>query len=456
MKTATAIKTVKQKQISNTLISNKGALDVNIECLLDGRQVYKEKGHSLVGNFASVLAKMFMFGEPNVVRLANPAGTGDQRTITGISDAGGDYSGKVKITCSGGTSFSSATTYVICHGTGYAGLDDLQIACVYVNATNVVVPTVNYVATGTGTLDGIHQYSTTTQTIDDAPLIVVGLADGAVTINDAWLYNQDTGLSASTQTSAVQTGTYPSYTRLTRIFTNNTVAAITIKEVGLSGRITSPSNARGLIARDVLSSSITIDPSTSLTINYDVSIALDAGTDPGGWLLNFSAVLNSLLRYTNRSVTDIGNIARTININDYGMAARTFGGENSAASGYVAHANAGVIVGTGDTATAGAEYILETKCDNGAGAGQLIHYGTIVEQVVWGAGYAQFDIIRLFENRSGNTITIKETGLAGLVHGSSGAQMNYSALIARNVLTTPVAVDDGEALKVTYTVKVEI
>jgi hypothetical protein len=64
--------------------------------------------------------------------------------------------------------------------------------------------------------------------------------------------------------------------RLTRVFTNNSGADITVREMGLLAKIIdSGGNARSfLLARDVLSSAITIPDGYSLTLRYIIKITV--------------------------------------------------------------------------------------------------------------------------------------------------------------------------------------
>jgi hypothetical protein len=102
-----------------------------------------------------------------------------------------------------------------------------------------------------------------------------------------------------------------------------------------------------------------------------------------------------------------------------------------------------------------------TLVDNSTGdfawtsAGQLRYYGQLVENWLYGdtPGEASFDVIRIFENVSGSSITINETALYAAVQDSYALNVN---MMARHVLTTPVTVAHGEILKVTYTISITV
>jgi hypothetical protein len=56
----------------------------------------------------------------------------------------------------------------------------------------------------------------------------------------------------------------------------------------------------------------------------------------------------------------------------------------------------------------------------------------------------------MFENLSGASITVKETGLYGYM-GIVSTSAVYYYMLERNVLDSTIAVADGESLKITYT-----
>jgi len=88
-------------------------------------------------------------------------------------------------------------------------------------------------------------------------------------------------------------------------------------------------------------------------------------------------------------------------------------------------------------------------------AGRLRYYGQLVENWRYEdtPGEASFDVVRIFENATGDPITINETGLYA-ARQSSYADPVYC--IARHVLTVPVTVAAGEIVKVTYTFSVSV
>jgi len=469
-------KTKKVKLINNVLSGSKGSLFLNLEIKMDGKTIVNKRGDSLTAALAKNMYRMMNYYQSSDdaitqhVAARYTLGATPNRTITGVSDAGGEYSGKVKLTCSGGSGFDAATAYVICQGLSvYTSLNNVQTACVYLSSTTVVIPSLTYSATDTGTLDH-YAYITNSEStiINSTPYIRVGEADGAVTINDCDVYKRNYTLTHGTTSSSPHTNTYPSYTRFSCIVTNNTGSAIVIRELGLFVGVIDSGNSRQLLmAREVLAAPISIPATSNITINYDVGVDVTSGgTNDGGFTYAFSAWLNAHLRYTQTAGwTDIYGGGHTV-INN---ASGTSGSPNSLflagraadrinmKSGTEYDTNVGVFVGTGDTAVAITDYNLATRIAHGIAATQLYHWATIVDNWVNGAGYVSYDIVRLFENRSGGTITIAETGLAASFnYNSTYSYVHKAGLIARNVLTTPVDVDNGEILKVTYTIRIEV
>ena len=86
-------------------------------------------------------------------------------------------------------------------------------------------------------------------------------------------------------------------------------------------------------------------------------------------------------------------------------------------------------------------------------ASQLKIYGALIENLLVNdtPGEASFDIIRIFENNSGTSITINEVGLVCSPYAS---QYQFLFCLSRHVLAAPIVVADGEILRLTHTIKV--
>lgn len=113
----------------------------------------------------------------------------------------------------------------------------------------------------------------------------------------------------------------------------------------------------------------------------------------------------------------------------------------------------GIIVGTGTTAFNIDNYKLESKVDHGNGSGQLAYQPMVktgnVPTYNSGTKTWSVDITRVFNNNSGATIVIGETGLICYISGFYVNNSRY--LIERSVLSPTVSVLDGAQLTVTYT-----
>jgi len=102
----------------------------------------------------------------------------------------------------------------------------------------------------------------------------------------------------------------------------------------------------------------------------------------------------------------------------------------------------GIVVGTSDLAWSNDQYKLDNKITNGTGTGQLIYGATTVDNVApMTNGYRIF-VSRVFSNNSGASVTVKEVGLYSWV----------PLMLARDVLTTPVEVQNLQSLTVRYVI----
>jgi hypothetical protein len=108
--------------------------------------------------------------------------------------------------------------------------------------------------------------------------------------------------------------------------------------------------------------------------------------------------------------------------------------------------NYGILVGSSDVAFDTAQYNLGSKIQNGSGTGQIGYQGVTVYQDQPNQRTWQ----RAFVNTSGGDITVREIGFAIKVVTTA----TYYALLARDVLSTPVTVPNYGTLVVRYTFKI--
>jgi len=154
------------------------------------------------------------------------------------------------------------------------------------------------------------------------------------------------------------------------------------------------------------------------------------------------------------SFMDIGGQARSLTSDNASCAMNMAGGGGrsySLSSYWIASEKLGVVLGTGTTAVAYNNYAMASLIAHGTGAGQLLHWGGLIQDTVVSAPYAWFDMMRIFENQSGGDITIKELGLQAFLG-------QYVFLICRDVLQESdwVTLHNTEFLKVTYRIRVTV
>ncbi len=112
----------------------------------------------------------------------------------------------------------------------------------------------------------------------------------------------------------------------------------------------------------------------------------------------------------------------------------------------------GIWCGTGDTAVAIDDYILEALIAEGAGPGQFNYSGmATVTAASVSDSHCQFGVSRSPVNNSGNPITVKEVGIYTSFYVST-TQKFMCAI--RDVLETPQEVPAGGAITVDYTLEV--
>jgi hypothetical protein len=105
----------------------------------------------------------------------------------------------------------------------------------------------------------------------------------------------------------------------------------------------------------------------------------------------------------------------------------------------------GIVVGSSNTAFSFNDYKLGSKWLNGSLANKIEYSDQTIISSSYAAGTFTWahTTYRYFNNNSGGTLDIKETGVNHL--GSS-----LPCLIIRDVLTSPLAILDDQQLKVTY------
>lgn len=121
-------------------------------------------------------------------------------------------------------------------------------------------------------------------------------------------------------------------------------------------------------------------------------------------------------------------------------------------NGAIGNASQGIVLGEGDTAVDISDFAMETKIDEGVGAGQLSHLANVIGRPAVVASTCSFTIARTINNGSGGGVEVKEIGIYAKV---DNAPLNY-ACIVRDVLGAPGTVPDGGGITVTYTIKATV
>lgn len=109
----------------------------------------------------------------------------------------------------------------------------------------------------------------------------------------------------------------------------------------------------------------------------------------------------------------------------------------------------GIWIGTGNAAETFNDYNLDTKILHGDSAGRLRYFEQRVPKKEWSAGTRQWTVTarRYFTNHSGGSISVAEMGMVGEVKENT---ITWYAMLARDVLGSPVAVADDELFMAEY------
>lgn len=459
------------KTINKELVVNGGDLDAYIELLIDGEKILEKKADSYVSNY--IVALYLMMG--NVNSLGMPA-IYREKTFQNITNVSSGTGGVIRLTMAtiGGGTGSGKVAVGGVGGITIDGIYDYN----YISSTQIDLVGTTYGAGWTSNTGCAILYESTTAIVSApenlrSPAIYVGSGTTATTINDFSLEkpipNRTTvgGLTynATTIVSEDTTDATSAQVTLTRTFVNQTGSTTTVNELGVFAAIgTSTAANRSLLIRDIISGGVAVANGKTLTINYRLKTSLSAGTNPGGFTQNFAKFMYRQLNNTSRPITAIDNIAYSIPGSAVQMEVISSGGYNVPLSSISGALNQpgwsrGIVVGTGTTSTSMTDYFLETPVEHGVSSGKMLYYGGFVESYVVGANYAQFTVYKTIENSSGASITINEIGITGCCRDENSAPHQFPhkyALIARNILTSPVTVANNEILKVAYTIKVVV
>jgi hypothetical protein len=462
------------KSIVKDLSIGKSAAELYVSVAIDGKAVFEKRGDSLLAGFVSPLYSMMgniaMSNDiyevaPNVTSLAHSNST---KAITGATNAS-----PIVITSSN-HNFANGNVVQIW------GVEGNTNANGFHTISNVTTNTFSLVGTtGNGTPDlthtpGCRRWSTSSFRANASSYsgfeIRVGTSDQSVKINDPFLFNEvPSGTAKRTlelsahNISQPAVGLTHSEITISRDFTNNSGETITINEVGMYARtysyvLSSTTWYRiVLMARDLLN--IPITSGSTITISY--KIRTNVPTTDGGFLIQFNELLYRQLAQTSRESKDVFNNNQTHSSNSgqfYCASTSGLSFPQDTSSGYHG-AWVGLQVGTSNADVVNTQFRLQnadadnTRIGHGYGSNQLIHYGTLIDR--WFidpiTGEAGFYLKKLFENKSGNPITVRETGI---YVGRYNGNISDVYCIARHRLEEEVVVENNEILSLQYVIKV--
>ena len=143
------------------------------------------------------------------------------------------------------------------------------------------------------------------------------------------------------------------------------------------------------------------------------------------------------------------------------LIAAAYSGETFATDAAANDDTYGIMVGTGNTAPTITDYALETKIDDGVGAGELQYGGVTYGLPTSSATESHFTITRDFSNASGGAITVEEIALyvraeyawPGDASDRTKGQTVYPIFLTIRDVTGGIAIPNGETLTVNYRVQ---
>lgn len=301
----------------------------------------------------------------------------------------------------------------------------------------------------------------------------IGIGNAPVSIRDIELNRPYSSMVSKTQpqVSAVVTDQESSVFTISRSFTNDTGADISITEFGLKSLFNpgrSVNRFGGLVyARDVLQSALNLPNTKTLTLDYELQFNLsnfnqdtDTNGTNGGLLEPFVSTLREISSgvadfdiFTNFRMAFGGAAGNPTDSNDHQwLKGHDFGIRVGASNKYVS------MTDTDLSPDADAETPYDIGgIKHGSADGELYHHGVTVEDLIFddANNEAYIVISRVFENRGATAITVKEVG----VYANISTSPSYvPTLIARKALHSDdqFTIQPGELRKVNYNVKMVV
>jgi hypothetical protein len=117
----------------------------------------------------------------------------------------------------------------------------------------------------------------------------------------------------------------------------------------------------------------------------------------------------------------------------------------------------GIVVGSGTATVTPTDYSLASKIPHGTGSGQLDYdTHTVASSLTSSSSYVE--ISRVFVNRSGGDVVVREVGLMARNYykSAAGVYSDVKFLVARDVLPSPVRVKNLGSLTVRYRISLTL
>jgi len=149
--------------------------------------------------------------------------------------------------------------------------------------------------------------------------------------------------------------------------------------------------------------------------------------------------------YTSFNTSNTQKATHTLNkVGIYGLDLRDY------STGVILSDKYGIVIGTSNQAVQITDYALISQITHGNSTGEMEHWGCWINPPIIttsGTQEGYFEVERIFKNNSGSSITIEEIGLY---------MQGHFCILRDLVGSGGQTVDDGEWLKVKYTIKITV
>jgi len=164
------------------------------------------------------------------------------------------------------------------------------------------------------------------------------------------------------------------------------------------------------------------------------------------FVANFMYILGSFLATTQYNWTDLSGNVQQYYTGCVGLTSNILNA-NCGNSG-----NCGIVIGTGTTTPTPNDYKLGNQIANGTGNGQMVYNSPSFTKPSVNGNTTSMAITQSFQNQSGSSITVTETGIVAWVQNNNNN--GDSVLIVHDLLSSPITVPNLSILQITYTISV--